>query len=110
MAEIIKRLDQQRHELKALRFLLEYMPRSLADTTTIPDPDDFQIPDHRRMFVALREARDKADAYARLRALALEETDIDSFLALGGEYYHTYPGLVRERGKRFREQAVVLVT
>ena len=109
MTEIIKRLDQQRHELKALRFLLEYAPRSLADPTTIPDPDDFQIADHRRMFVALREARDKADACVRLRALALQETDIDSFLALGGEYYHTYPALVRERGTRFRQKEVVLV-
>ena len=110
MAEIVKRLDQQRHELKALRFLLEFAPRSLADPARLPDVDDFQISDHRLILSALREARDKSDACARLRALDLEETDIESFLALGGEYYHTYPELVRERGRRFRIKELVLVT
>lgn len=109
MTEIVRRLDQQRHELKALRFLLEYAPRSFVDASALPAVDDFQIPDHRRMFTALREACDKDDACARLRALDLEETDIDAFLALGGEYYYTYPALVRERGRRFRDQELALV-
>ncbi len=109
MAEIVKRLDQQRHELKALRFLLEGTPRSFADPSDLPDLEDFQIPDHRLMLAALREARDKDDACARLRALDLEETDVESFLSLGGEYYFTYPALVRERGRRFRAKEIVLV-
>ena len=109
MAETVKRLDQQRHELKALRFLLEGTPRSFTDPAASPDLEDFQIPDHRLMLAALREADDKDDACARLRALDLEETDVESFLSLGGEYYYTYPALVRERGRRFRAGELVLV-
>ena len=56
MAELVKRIDQQRHELKALRYLLQFYPESLAKTTPLPRRDDFQIPDCQRIFDAMLSA------------------------------------------------------
>jgi hypothetical protein len=108
MAEVVKRIDQQRHELKALRYLLEFYPDSLARTSPLPGRDDFQIPDCQRIFHALTSAKTKDEASAAIRALDLEETDVDSFLRLSGEYYHTYPKLVVERARQFCQHALQL--
>ncbi|HUI28419.1 MAG TPA: hypothetical protein VL403_20240, partial [Candidatus Kryptonia bacterium] len=101
MAKAVKRVDQQRHELKALRYLLEVLP----DRSTIesfPGRADFQIPDCQRIYDALSAAETQADAIAAVRALDLEDTDIESFLHLGGQHYYTYPSLVVQRGEQFR--------
>ena len=39
MAERVKRIDQQRHELKALRYLLEFYPQILAKLNPLPTRD-----------------------------------------------------------------------
>ena len=99
MAVLVKRIDQLRHEMKALRYLLEFHPGSLADA---PRRDDFQTDDGRLIFDALVAAKTRSDAETRIADLDLEETDVESFLRLGGSHYHTYPGLIRERAAQFR--------
>jgi hypothetical protein len=99
MASLVKRIDQTRHEMKALRYLLEFHPHSMASA---PRRDDFQIPDARLIYDVLVAAASRSEAEARIAALELEETDVDSFLRLGGTHYHVYPDLIRERGEQFR--------
>jgi hypothetical protein len=108
MAERVKRIDQQRHELKALRYLLEGHPNSLATTRPLPNREDFQIPDCQRIYDALMAAQTRDDAEAAIRALDLDETDVESFLRLGGEYYYTYPQLIVERAAQFRNHLLEL--
>jgi hypothetical protein len=43
MAQMVKRIDEQRHELKALRYLLHFSPESLAKTQPLPRREDFQF-------------------------------------------------------------------
>ena len=108
MAEQVKRIDQQRHELKALRYLLHFYPESLSRTRPLPGREDFQIPDCRRIYDALVSAADRDAATVAIRNLDLDETDVDSFLRLGGEYYYTYPQLVVERAAEFRNRTLEL--
>jgi hypothetical protein len=108
MPERVKRIDQHRHELKALRYLLHFYPDSLAKTPPLPRREDFQIPDCQRIYDALTAARTRDAAAAAIRALDLEETDVESFLRLGGEYYYTYPQLVVERAQQFRQGTLEL--
>lgn len=110
MAQTIKKLDQQRHELKALRYLLEFYPDSVQKTEELPSREDFQLEDTRIIYDALLSARTKDEATAAISNLDLEETDVESFLRLGGQFYHTYPKLVKERGQEFRVGAVTLLT
>jgi len=108
MAQLVKRIDQQRHELKALRYLLHFYPESLVKTQPLPRRDDFQIPDSQRIYDALMVARTRDEAAAAIRRLDLEETDVESFLRLGGEHYYIYPKLVVERAEQFRQGALAL--
>ncbi len=108
MPERVKRIDQQRHELKALRYLLHFYPESLIETQPLPRRDDFQIADCQRIYDALMTAKTRDEATAAIRALDLEETDVNSFLRLGGEYYYTYPKLVVERAEYFRRGTLQL--
>lgn len=108
MAEKVKRIDQQRHELKALRYLLHVYPECLTRTTLLPRREDFQILDCQRIYDALLSAKTRDEATAAIRTLDLEETDLDSFLRLGGEYYYTYPKLVVDRAEQFRTHALEL--
>ncbi len=108
MAERVKRIDQQRHELKALRYLLHFYPESRTDTRPLPARDDFQIPDCRRIFDALMSAPTRDAAATAIRALELDDTDVESFLRLGGEYYYTYPELVVVRARAFRDGTLQL--
>jgi hypothetical protein len=109
MPEILKRLDQHRHELKALRYLLELHPKSLADPAALPAREDFQIPDSRKIYDALVAARTKDEAIAAVRRLDLDETEVEDFLGIAdGHFYYTYPGIVRERGAAFRAGRIAL--
>lgn len=110
MAEMIKKLDQQRHELKALRYLLELHPQSLQNREVLPSRDDFQIPDNRLIYDALLTAKTKDEARKAIEELDLEETDVESFLRLGGQYYYTYPKLVKDRGQEFRTGKAKIAT
>jgi len=109
MAQTIKKLDQQRHELKALRYLLEFYPESMRSKDEIPSREDFQIKDTRLIYDALTTAKTKEEAARAIDSLDLEDTDVESFLRLGGQFYHTYPKLVKERGQEFRSGAIKIV-
>jgi hypothetical protein len=109
VAQTIKKLDQQRHELKALRYLLEYYPESVQNRDAVPSREDFQIPDTRLIYDALMTAKTKEAAAKAIENLDLEETDVESFLRLGGQFYHTYPQLVKERGQEFRAGTIKVV-
>ena len=109
MVTTIKKLDQQRHELKALRYLLEYYPESVQNQDAVPSREDFQIPDDQLIYDALMSASSKDQAAKAIEELDLEETEVESFLRLGGQFYHTYPQLVKERGKEFRAGSIKIV-
>lgn len=109
MALMIKKLDQQRHELKALRYLLEYHPRSLQDRDALPKRDDFQIADCQQIYDALVASTTQREAAQAIEALELDDTEVESFLRLGGQFYHAYPGLVKERGQGFRDGTMRLI-
>ena len=110
MAQTIKKLDQQRHELKALRYLLEFYPESLKNVADLPSREDFQIADTRLIYDALMAAKTKDEATRAIADLDFADTDVESFLRLGGQFYHTYPKLVKERGQEFRAGAIKIVT
>lgn len=107
--EIIKKLDQQRHELKALRYLLDFFPQSMQNREVLPSREDFQIPDCRLIYDVLLSAKTQAEATQAIADLDVEDTDIESFLRLGGKFYHAYPAMVKERGKEFRAGTVRVV-
>ena len=109
MVEMIKKLDQQRHELKALRYLLEFCPQSLQNREVLPSRDDFQISDNQLIYDVLIAAKTKDEATKAIEELDLEETDVESFLRLGGQYYYTYPKLVKDRGQEFRTGQVKVI-
>jgi hypothetical protein len=108
MGERVKRIDQQRYELKALRYLLQFYPESLSTTQPLPRREDFQIPDCQCIFDALIPVRTREEAGAAIGGLALEDTDIESFLRLSGEHYYTYPKLIVERAEQFRQGTLEL--
>lgn len=109
MAIRIKKIDQQRHELKALRFLLDGHPESVQGGDKLPSSDDFQIRDNKKIFNALIAAPDQAAAMSAIEELDLEDTETQSFLRLNGRFYHEYPGIVKERGEEFRRGDAVVV-
>jgi hypothetical protein len=97
----LKRIDILRHELKALRFILDHYYSQL-DPASIPPIEDFQSEQGREIYSAIVNAPDRASAEQRIHTLQLEDVDIESFLRLSGEHYHTYPGLVRARADAIR--------
>ena len=101
-ARPLKRIDILRHELKALRFILGNWRTGKLDVSALPPRDDFQSEQGRCIYDAMLAASDPADAEQSIRRLELDDVDIESFLRLGGEHYHTYPALVRERAAAIR--------
>ncbi len=102
MVTMIRKLDQQRHELKALRYLLEFFPQSLQDRQALPSREDFQLSESQRIYDVLLAAKTQDEATQSIAALELEDMDVESFLGLGGQLYHTYPQIVKERALEFR--------
>ena len=107
--ETIKKIDQQRHELKALRYLLDFFPQSMENRNALPSRDDFQISDCQLIYDVLLSAKTQEEATQAIANLEVEDTDIESFLRLGGKFYHAYPAMVKERGKEFRAGTVKVV-
>ena len=87
---------------------MHFYPDSLQTTRPLPRREDFQIADCQRIYDALMSARSRDEAVAAIGDLDLDETDAQSFLRLGGEYYYTYPKLVVERAEQFRQGALEL--
>jgi hypothetical protein len=100
--ETLKRIDILRHELKALRFILDNLHAGKIARDAIPPREDFQSDQGRELYDIITKAGSRADAEAKIADLDLDEVDIESFLRLSGEHYYTYPALVRERAEAIR--------
>ena len=99
----LKRIDILRHELKALRFMLDNYHAGKIDPASIPPRDDFQSEQGRRLYDIILAAPDRPAAERQIGELELDDVDLESFLRLTGEHYYTYPALVRERAAAIRE-------
>jgi hypothetical protein len=98
----LKRIDILRHELKALRFILDHYHLGTLNPELLPPLEDFQSEQAREIYSVIVGLPDRAMAEQRIRTLELDDVDIESFLRLSGEHYHTYPVLVRERADAIR--------
>jgi len=101
--ETVKRIDILRHELKALRYLLDNYHTGKLTPDALPPRDDFQSEQGRIIYDAILTAPDRDAAAKGIAELDLEDVDIESFLRLGGEHYYTYPALVRARADAIRK-------
>lgn len=100
--ETLKPVDVLRHELKALRYLLDAFHSGKLEPGALPSRDDFQSAEAREIYDAIVGAKSRDDAGRRIGELELEQVDIESFLRLAGDHYYTYPALVRERADAIR--------
>jgi hypothetical protein len=100
--ETLKPVDILRHELKALRFILDRYHIGAIPADQIPPRDDFQSEQARSILDAIVAAPDRASAEKTIRAMDLDEVDIESFLRLAGDHYYAYPDLVRQRAAAIR--------
>lgn len=98
----LKRIDLLRHELKALRFMLENFHEGKLDNDELPRREDFQSEQARTLYDTIINADSRAAAQDHLAELELEDVDIDSFLRLSGEHYYSYPALVKQRAQAIR--------
>jgi len=102
----LKRVDLLRHELKALRYILENLHAQKIAPAELPPAEDFMSPQGRRMYAVIVAATSRQAAESELARLELEDVDIESFLRLSGEHYYSYPGLVRQRAAAIRNGAL----
>jgi hypothetical protein len=100
--ETLKPVDVLRHELKALRFILDAFHSGKLEPGALPPRDDFQSAEARAIYDAIVGTKSRADAERRINGLELEEVDVESFLRLAGDHYYAYPALVRERARAIR--------
>ena len=100
--ESVKPVDSLRHELKALRFILDNFHAGKLAKDALPPREDFQSSQGRALYDSIVKASSRAAAESAIAELELEDVDIDSFLHLSGEHYYTYPALVRERAAAIR--------
>jgi hypothetical protein len=100
--ETLKRIDILRHELKALRFILDNLHAGKIARDAVPPREDFQSEQGRELYDIITKAPSRASAEAKIGELDLDDVDIESFLRLSGEHYYTYPALVRERAEAIR--------
>ena len=99
----LKRIDILRHELKALRYILDNYHAGKLPPAALPPRDDFQSDQGRRLYDIILTAPNRAAAENQIRTLDLDDVDRESFLRLTGEHYYTYPALVRERAAAIRD-------
>jgi len=104
--ETLKRIDLLRHELKALRYILDNYHGGRLAPDAVPPREDFQSEQGRVIYDVIRGAPTRGDADKAISELELEDVDVESFLRLGGEHYYTYPALVRERAAAIRTGAL----
>jgi hypothetical protein len=100
--ENLKRIDILRHELKALRFILDNFHSGKMDRSTMPPREDFQSAQGRELYDIIISSPSRSIAEEKIGALDLDDVDIESFLHLSGEHYYSYPALVRERAEAIR--------
>ena len=98
----LKPVDVLRHELKALRFILDNFHSGKLGDDGLPPREDFQSAQGRELYDSIVKAPDRKSAERVIAELELDDVDIDSFLNLSGDHYYTYPALVRQRAKAIR--------
>ena len=98
----LKPIDILRHELKALRFILDNFHSGKLGEGGLPPREDFQSAQGRMLYDSIVKAPDRPAAERAIAKLELDDVDIDSFLHLSGEHYYTYPALVQERAAAIR--------
>jgi hypothetical protein len=99
----LKRIDLLRHELKALRYILDNYHAGKLSGAALPPRDDFQSAQGREIYDVILAAPARAEAERRIAGLELDDVDTASFLRLTGEHYYTYPALVSERAQAIRQ-------
>lgn len=102
MERELRQVDILRHELKALRFLLDSFHNCKLGAEEVPAIEDFQSAQGRILYHAICTAPDRCAAEVAIAELELDGVEIESFLRLSGEHYYTYPELVRERASAIR--------
>jgi hypothetical protein len=100
--ESLKPVDILRHELKALRYILDNYHAGKLSDDELPPREDFQSEQGRALYDSIVKSVDRHSAERAIAELELDDVDIDSFLHLSGEHYYTYPALVRERAAAIR--------
>jgi hypothetical protein len=100
--QILKPIDVLRHELKALRYILDNFHSGKLSAAALPPRDDFFSEQAHQIYDAIVQAPSRAEAEKRIGALGLDDVDLASFLRLNGEHYYSYPALVRERARALR--------
>jgi len=98
----LKPIDILRHELKALRYILDNFHSGKLGADGLPPRDDFQSEQARVLYDLILRAPSRVAAEEKIATLDLDDVDTASFLRLSGEHYYTYPGLVRERAAAIR--------
>ena len=102
----LKEVDVLRHELKALRYILENHFSGKLTGSELPAREDFQSEQGRELYDAIIKAKDRAAAQQAIARLELEGVDLQSFMRLSAGHYYTYPALVKERAAAIRAGAL----
>jgi hypothetical protein len=102
----LKEVDMLRHELKALRYILDNLHDGRLPAAELPAREDFQSEQGRELYDAIMAAKDRAAAEQAIAALELEGVDVQSFLRLSADHYYTYPALVKQRAAAIRSGAL----
>ncbi len=98
----LKPIDILRHELKALRFILDNFHSGKLGAGGLPPREDFQSAQGRMLYDSIVKSPDREAAERAIALLELDDVDIDSFLHLSGGHYYAYPALVRQRAAAIR--------
>jgi hypothetical protein len=98
----LKRIDVLRHELKALRYILDNFHAGKLPPTAMPPREDFLAEQARTIYDTILKAPSRDAAEAKIAEMRLDDVDVASFLRLSGDHYYTYPALVHERAEALR--------
>jgi hypothetical protein len=98
----LKQIDVLRHELKALRYILDNFHAGKLPPSALPPHEDFLSQQARKIYETILNAPSRDAAEAQIGELSLDDVDIASFLRLSGDHYYTYPALVHERAEALR--------
>jgi hypothetical protein len=98
----LKQIDVLRHELKALRYILDNFHAGKLPPAALPPREDFLSAQAREICDIILKAPTRDAAEARIAEIRLDDVDVASFLRLTGDHYYTYPALVHERAEALR--------
>ncbi|MGZ6252275.1 MAG: hypothetical protein ACXWM1_04315 [Candidatus Binataceae bacterium] len=98
----LKRIDVLRHELTALRYILDNVHAGKLPPPAMPPREDFLAEQARTIYDTILKAPSRDAAEAKIAEMRLDDVDVASFLRLSGEHYYTYPALVHERAEALR--------